>query len=127
MAMEGSGMHKTILTVDDSATARQMVTFTLTGAGYDVIEAKDGQDALGKLEQPLAMVVTDLNMPNLDGIGLIQHLRAHPGCKYVPIVVLTTESEAAKKQEARAAGATAWIVKPFRPEQLVAVVQKVLG
>ena len=120
-------MNKTILTVDDSATARQMVTFTLKGAGYDVIEAKDGQDALGKLEQPLALVITDLNMPNLDGIGLIQQLRAHPGCKYVPIVVLTTESEVAKKQEARAAGATAWIVKPFRPEQLLSVVQKVLG
>jgi two-component system chemotaxis response regulator CheY len=120
-------MNKTILTVDDSATARQMVSFTLKGAGYDVVEAKDGQDALGKLDQPLALVVTDLNMPRLDGIGLIKHLRAHPKAKYVPIVMLTTESEAAKKKEARAAGATAWIVKPFRPEQLVAVVQKVLG
>jgi two-component system chemotaxis response regulator CheY len=120
-------MTKTILTVDDSATVRQMVSFTLKASGYDVIEATDGQDALTKLTQPLNMVVTDLNMPSLDGIGLIKKLRAHPTCKYVPIVVLTTESEAAKKQEAKAAGATAWIVKPFRPEQLVAVVQKVLG
>lgn len=120
-------MNKTILTVDDSATARQMVSFTLKSGGYDVVEATDGQDALGKLDRPLALVVTDLNMPKLDGIGLIKHLRGHPGFKYVPIVVLTTESEAVKKQEARVAGATAWIVKPFRPEQLVAVVQKVLG
>jgi len=120
-------MNKTILTADDSATVRQMVSFTLKAAGYDVIEAKDGQDALGKLSQPIAMVITDLNMPMLDGIGLIKGLRSHPKAKYVPIVVLTTESDTAKKQEARSAGATAWIVKPFRPEQLVAVVQKVLG
>ena len=120
-------MTKTILTVDDSATVRQMVSFTLKASGYEVIEATDGQDALTKLTQPLSMVVTDLNMPSLDGIGLIKKLRAHPACKYVPVVVLTTESEAAKKQEARTAGATAWIVKPFRPEQLLAVVQKVLG
>ncbi len=123
-------MKKTILTVDDSATVRQMVSFTLKSAGYEVMEATDGQDALAKLNhQPfsLSMVVTDLNMPAMDGIGLIQRLRAHSTYKYVPIVVLTTESEPAKKQAARSAGATAWIVKPFRPEQLVAVVQKVLG
>jgi len=120
-------MTKTILTVDDSATVRQMVTFTLKSAGFHVVEAKDGQDALGRLAQPLGMVLTDLNMPTLDGIGLIKQLRAHPQYKYVPIVVLTTESETAKKQEARQAGATAWIVKPFRPEQLLAVVHKVLG
>src|SRR5258705_4824539 len=122
-------MKRMILTVDDSATVRQMVAFTLKGAGYEVMEAKDGQDALAKLTVPLSlsMVVTDLNMPAMDGIGLIQRLRAHPNYKYVPIVVLTTESAAAKKQAARSAGATAWIVKPFRPEQLVAVVQKVLG
>lgn len=120
-------MGKTILTVDDSATVRQMVTFTLKSVGYDVIEATDGKDALAKAGRPLAMVITDLNMPTMDGIGLIKGLRAHPQVKYVPIVVLTTESEPAKKQEAKAAGATAWIVKPFRPEQLLAVVQKVLG
>lgn len=120
-------MTKTILTVDDSSTVRQMVTFTLTSAGYNVVEARDGQDALTKLTQPLGMVLTDLNMPTLDGVGLIKRLRAHPAFKYVPIVVLTTESDTAKKQEARLAGATAWIVKPFRPEQLLAVVQKVLG
>lgn len=122
-------MKRTILTVDDSATVRQMVSFTLKSAGYDVMEAKDGQDALTRLEDrvSLSMVVTDLNMPVMDGIGLILRLRGHPSYKYVPIVVLTTESEPAKKQEARSAGATAWIVKPFRPEQLVAVIQKVLG
>ena len=120
-------MNKTILTVDDSATVRQMVSFTLKTAGFDVIEAKDGQDALDKLGPAPAMVITDLNMPRLDGIGLIKGLRAHPNAKFVPIVVLTTESETAKKQQARTAGATAWIVKPFRPEQLLAVIQKVLG
>lgn len=122
-------MTKTILTVDDSATVRQMVSFTLKSAGYEVIEATNGHDALAKLNQPcnLSIVVTDLNMPAMDGIGLIQRLRAHATYKYVPVVVLTTESEPAKKQAARSAGATAWIVKPFRPEQLLAVIQKVLG
>jgi len=120
-------MPLTILAVDDSATVRQMVSFTLKSAGYDVVEAKDGHDALSKIPPSLRMVITDLNMPALDGIGLIKQLRARPDCKYVPIVVLTTESDAAKKQEARAAGATGWIVKPFRPDQLVAVISKVLG
>ncbi|MGC4049664.1 MAG: response regulator [Paludibaculum sp.] len=122
-------MNKKILAVDDSSTVRQMVSFTLVSAGYEVIEARDGQDALSQLAGtvPLGMVLTDLNMPNLDGIGLIRQLRAHASFKYVPIVVLTTESEAEKKQAARAAGATAWIVKPFRPEQLLAVIRKVLG
>ena len=122
-------MKRTVLTVDDSATVRQMVNFTLKSAGYEVMEAKDGQDAWTKLNDPidLSIVVTDLNMPAVDGISLIQRLRAHPTYKYVPIVVLTTESEPAKKQAARSAGATAWIVKPFRPEQLVSVIQKVLG
>jgi two-component system chemotaxis response regulator CheY len=104
-----------------------MVRMTLKGAGFEVVEAINGQDALGKLDQPFAMVVTDLNMPIMDGIGLIKGARAHPKAKYLPIVVLTTESEATKKQEARTAGATAWITKPFRPEQLLAVVRKVLG
>ena len=120
-------MTKTILTVDDSASIRQVVAFTLAGAGYQVVEARDGEDALSRLGQTLNLVITDLNMPRLDGIGLIKRLRAHAGCKYVPIVVLTTESQPERKQEARAAGATAWIVKPFRPEQLLAVVHKVLG
>lgn len=120
-------MSLTILAVDDSATVRQMVSFTLKSAGYDVLEAKDGRDAMSKLPPSLRLVITDLNMPVLDGIGLIRQLRAHPACKYVPIVVLTTESDAGKKQQARSAGATGWIVKPFHPDQLLAVVRKVLG
>jgi len=122
-------MGRMILIVDDSASIRQMVTFTLTGAGYDVIEAVDGREALEKLaEAPdVCMVVTDLSMPNLDGIELIRAVRGGSSHKFIPIVMLTTESLESKKQEGKAAGATGWIVKPFRPEQLVAVVKKVLG
>ena len=121
-------MAKVIMTVDDSASVRQMVSFTLTAAGYEVITAVDGKDALGKLNGgAINLVITDLNMPNLDGIGLIRQLRADPRHKFVPIIMLTTESQAEKKQEGKAAGATGWIVKPFNPEQLVAVVKKVLG
>ncbi len=121
-------MAKTILTVDDSASIRQMVKFTLVKEGYDVIEACDGKDALSKLQSGAAnMVVTDLNMPNMDGITLIKELRAKPQYKFVPIIMLTTESQDSKKAEGKAAGATGWIVKPFKPEQLVTVVKKVLG
>lgn len=118
---------KTILTVDDSASVRQVVSFALRDAGYETLEAVDGRDALTKLSGNIHLVVTDVNMPNMNGIELIRHIRAGAANKYVPIIVLTTESQAAKKQEAKAAGATGWIVKPFRPEQLVAVVQKVLA
>src|ERR1035441_11028813 len=107
-------MAKVILTVDDSASVRQMVKFTLVDAGYTVIEAVDGKDALAKLTRPVNLVITDLNMPNLDGIGLIRRLRANPACKGIPIVMLTTESQDARKQEGKAAGATGWIVKPDR-------------
>lgn len=121
-------MSKTIMTVDDSASVRQMVSFTLKGAGYEVIEAGDGKEALAKLNGiPVHMVITDLNMPNLDGIGLIRALRGNPSCKFTPIIMLTTESQASKKEEGRAAGATGWVTKPFKPEQLLAVVKKVLG
>ena len=122
-------MNKTILTVDDSASMRQMITFTLRNAGYDVIEAADGHEALGKLQEGAAvqLVITDLNMPRVDGIEFIRQVRAHPTFKYVPIVMLTTESDDAKKQAGRAAGATGWIVKPFRGEQLVAVAKKLLN
>ncbi len=121
-------MSKTILTVDDSASVRQMVSFTLKEAGYEVIEAVDGKDALSKLDgKSIQMVLTDLNMPNMDGIELIRNLRANPACKFIPVIMLTTESQAEKKQEGKAAGATGWIVKPFKPEQLLAVVKKVLG
>jgi len=121
-------MTKCIMTVDDSASIRQMVSFTLKNAGYDVIEATDGKDALAKLNNVHAhMVITDLNMPNLDGIGLIRELRSNASYRFVPIIMLTTESQDTKKQEGKQAGATGWIVKPFKPEQLLAVVKKVLG
>jgi two-component system chemotaxis response regulator CheY len=121
-------MSKVILTVDDSSSVRQMVAFTLKGAGYSVVEAVDGKDALSKAAvSPVHMVVTDLNMPKMNGIELIKALRAEPQYKFIPIVMLTTESQDARKQEGKSAGATGWIVKPFKPEQLLAVVKKVLG
>lgn len=121
-------MAKVIMTVDDSASVRQMVKFTLTGAGYEVVEAVDGQDALNKLTgTSVDMLITDLNMPNLDGIGLIRAVRQNAAHKFIPIIMLTTESQAEKKQDGKAAGATGWIVKPFKPEQLLGVLKKVLG
>jgi two-component system, chemotaxis family, chemotaxis protein CheY len=121
-------MAKRILTADDSASVRQMVSFTIKNAGYEVVEAVDGKDALSKLNgSPIHMVVTDLNMPNLDGIGLIKGIRANPAYKFIPVILLTTESQESKKLEGKQAGATGWIVKPFKPEQLIAVIKKVLG
>jgi two-component system, chemotaxis family, chemotaxis protein CheY len=121
-------MAKIIMTADDSASVRQMVSFTLKQGGYEVVEAVDGKDALQKLAgRKVDMLITDLNMPNLDGIGLIKGARALPACKFIPIIMLTTESTDSKKQEGKSAGATGWIVKPFKPEQLMAVVKKVLG
>jgi len=104
------------------------VGFTLKQAGYEVVEATDGKDALSKLEgSGVHMLLTDLNMPNLDGIGLIKGLRGYQSFQFIPIAMLTTESQESKKLEGKQAGATGWIVKPFKPEQLVAVVRKVLG
>lgn len=121
-------MGKLIMTADDSASVRQMVAFTLKQNGFEVIEAVDGQDALQKLAgKKVDMLLTDLNMPRLDGIGLIKGVRAGSLNKFIPIVMLTTESQDSKKSEGKAAGATGWIVKPFKPEQLIAVVKKVLG
>lgn len=121
-------MAKTIMTVDDSSSVRQMVGLTLKWAGYQVVEAVDGKDALGKVAgATIDMVVTDLNMPNMDGITLIRELRKLPAFKFVPIIMLTTESQADRKQEGKSAGATGWIVKPFKPEQLLGVIKKVLG
>jgi len=120
-------MAKVILTVDDSASVRQMVGFSLKEAGYETVEACDGSDALTKLAANISLVITDLNMPKMDGIALIRWIRGQSDNRYVPILVLTTESQPVKKQEAKAAGATGWIVKPFRPEQLLAAVGKVLG
>lgn len=121
-------MAKRILSVDDSASIRQMVTFTLKNEGYEVLEASDGKDALSKLNGgTVNMVITDLHMPNMDGIELIRALRSNPAFKFTPVVMLTTESHQDKKDLGRQAGATGWIVKPFKPEQLVSVVRKLLG
>jgi two-component system chemotaxis response regulator CheY len=120
-------MPGTILTADDSASMRQLIVFTLQNAGYQVVEAVDGKDALERLSNaPVQMVITDLNMPNIDGIELIRRLRTLPQYKYVPIIMVTTESEDGKKQQGKAAGATGWIVKPFRAEQLVALAKRFL-
>jgi len=117
-----------VLAVDDSASMRQMVTFTLKTAGYEVIEAVDGVDALAKAkDKQVDIVVSDVNMPNMDGIQLIAELRALPQYKFTPMLMLTTESGGDKKTEGKAAGATGWIIKPFNPEQLVKTVKKVLG
>ena len=123
-----SNMAKVIMTVDDSASIRQMVSFTLKEAGYSVVEAIDGQDALNKLNSnAINMLITDLNMPNMDGITLIKNVRANSATKFIPIIMLTTESQAEKKMQGKSAGATGWIVKPFNQDQLIAVVKKVLG
>ena len=118
---------KRILTVDDSASVRQMVSFTLRKAGYEVVEAVDGKDGLDKAgSAKFDMIITDLNMPNMDGIQMIAAVRKLPGAAFVPILMLTTESQAGKKDEGRKAGATGWIVKPFDANQLVAVAQKLV-
>lgn len=119
---------KTVLSVDDSASIRQMVKLTLSGAGYQVVEAENGAEGLQKAQAgAVNMIVTDLNMPVMDGLSFIREVRKLPAYKGVPILFLTTESDAAIKQEAKAAGATGWITKPFQQEQLLAVVKKVIG
>ena len=117
----------TILAVDDSASMRQMVSFTLKGAGYDVVEAADGAQALEAAKgRKFDLVLSDVNMPVMDGISLIKELRSLPAFRFTPILMLTTESGDGKKAEGKAAGATGWIVKPFSPDQLVNTVKKVL-
>ena len=119
-------MGKRVMTVDDSATVRQILQITLTGAGYDVVEAVDGADALEKLAvESVDMLVTDLNMPRLDGIHLIEQIRQKPGSRFMPIIMLTSESQPDKKNAGKAAGASGWITKPFKPEQLLAVIRMV--
>lgn len=117
-----------ILAVDDSSSMRQMVAFTLKGAGHQVVEAADGQEALNKAKsQKFDLVITDVNMPVMDGITFIRQLRGEPSYKFTPMLMLTTESSMDKKSEGKAAGATGWIVKPFNPDQLLNTVKKVLG
>jgi len=118
-------MAKTVLVVDDSASMRQLVSFALKSAGYEVSAAVHGKDALDKANGiKVDMVITDLNMPEMDGIELIKQLRAKPATKFTPIVMLTTESQETKKQQGKQAGASGWLVKPFKPEELLDVVKK---
>jgi two-component system chemotaxis response regulator CheY len=120
-------MGKQIITVDDAATIRKMVSFVLRGAGHEVIEAQDGAVALDLLQsRSVDLVITDVNMPNMDGIELTRQLRMLPSFSNTPVLLLTTESDPAKKARGRAAGATGWIVKPFNQEQLLAIVAKLL-
>lgn len=118
----------TILAVDDSVSMRRMVALTLTNAGFDVIEAADGREALDIAQvRQVDGAIIDINMPRLDGIALVRELRALAQYKYTPLLILTTESRPEKKQEGRAAGATGWIVKPFHPDKLVSILRRVIG
>ena len=120
-------MGKTVLIVDDSASLRQVVSIALKGAGYDVIEGCDGKDALTKLDgQKVHLIISDVNMPNMDGIAFVKEVKKLPSYKFTPIIMLTTESQEAKKQEGQAAGAKAWVVKPFKPEQMLTAVSKLI-
>lgn len=121
-------MTKVALTVDDSKTIREMVSFTLKNHGFEIMEAEDGKEALSVLgDKDVDIIITDLNMPNMDGFELMKNLRANPKYKFTPILMLTTESDESKKALGKEAGATGWIVKPFNPEKLVQVVNKVTG
>lgn len=120
-------MAKTILIVDDSASVRQVVSIALKGAGYEVIEGVDGKDALAKLNgQKVHLIISDVNMPNMDGITFVKEVKQLPAYKFTPVIMLTTESQEGKKQEGQAAGAKAWVVKPFLPAQMLAAVSKLI-
>lgn len=119
---------KKVLAVDDSATIRTSISFVLKEAGYDVVEAVDGVDGLAKAKaDKFNLIITDINMPNMDGIEMIKQVRATEGYKFTPIIALTTENQDSKMQEGKAAGATGWIVKPFTSEKLLAIVKKIIG
>jgi len=116
---------KTIMVVDDSASLRQVVGIALKGAGYDVVEGCDGRDALTKLDgRKVHLIISDVNMPNMDGITFVRAVKQMANYKFTPIIMLTTESQEGKKQEGQAAGAKAWVVKPFKPEQMLNAVAK---
>ena len=120
-------MSKSILVVDDSASVRQVVSIALKGAGYDVIQGSDGKDALKQLDgRRVHLIISDVNMPNMDGITLVKEVKKLPNYKFTPIIMLTTESQEGKKQEGQAAGAKAWVVKPFKPEQMLSAVSKLI-
>jgi two-component system chemotaxis response regulator CheY len=120
-------MAKCILIVDDSVSLRQVVKITLTGAGYEVLEAGDGVEALEVLQSHKAnLVISDVNMPRMDGLTLLRTLKEKPDLKFMPVIMLTTESEAEKKKQGQEAGARAWVVKPFQPQQMLAAVSKLM-
>lgn len=120
-------MKKTILIVDDSESVRQLVRMVLTGAGYDVIDGRDGKDALSKLTgQKVHLIISDVNMPVMDGISFVKAVKQMPQYKFTPIVMLTTESQEEKRKEGQAAGAKAWVVKPFNPPQMLGAVEKLV-
>ncbi len=121
-------MSKTILMVDDSASLRQVVSIALRGAGYNIIEACDGQDGLNKLKggDKVNLIISDVNMPNMDGISMVKEVKKMPNYKFIPIIMLTTESGADKKQAGQAAGAKAWMVKPFKPAEMLSAVSKLM-
>jgi two-component system chemotaxis response regulator CheY len=121
-------MAKTILIVDDSSSLRMVVQMALTRAGYDVLQAGDGKEGLAALEKAgkVHLIVSDVNMPNMDGITFVTHVKQHPRHKFVPVIMLTTEGQDEKKQAGKAAGAKAWIVKPFNPPQLLDAVSKLI-
>jgi two-component system chemotaxis response regulator CheY len=120
-------MAKTVLIVDDSASVRQVIGITLRGAGYEVLEGVDGMDGLAKLQgQKVHLIVSDVNMPRLDGIGFLKQVKALPNYRFTPVIMLTTETADEKKREGQAAGAKAWVTKPFKPEVLLGAVQKLI-
>lgn len=121
-------MAKTVLIVDDSASIRQVVSIALKSAGYEVIEASNGEDALSKLTgQRVHLIISDVNMPVMDGITFLKEVKTRPAYKFSPVIMLTTESTDAKKAEGQAAGAKAWVVKPFQPAQMLAAVSKLIA
>ncbi|MDR7275844.1 response regulator [Catenuloplanes atrovinosus] len=121
-------MGKTVLVVDDSASVRQVVSIALKGAGYDVLVGTDGKDALQKLDgRRIHLIISDVNMPNMDGITFVTEAKKLPAYKFTPIIMLTTESQEDKKRQAQAAGAKAWVTKPFQPEQMLAAVSKLIA
>lgn len=120
-------MAKTIMIVDDSASLRQVVSIALKNAGYDTVEACDGKDALSKLDgRKLHLIISDVNMPNMDGLSFVRAAKQLPAYKFTPVIMLTTEVSDAKKQEGQAAGARAWMVKPFQPAQMLTAVSKLV-
>ncbi|MEK6790873.1 MAG: response regulator [Deltaproteobacteria bacterium] len=120
-------MPKTVMIVDDSASIRQVVTIVLKSGGYDVVEASDGVDAINKLgKQKVSLVVCDVNMPRMDGLTFLKAIKASQLHRFTPVIMLTTESQESKKQEGRLAGAKAWVVKPFKPEQMLEAVSKLM-